>query len=112
MTQASTALPTVLTIGVGVLVANLYYAQPLIASIGAEQHVSPDVAGSVVSVGQRRIWHGADGGGAGRSGDVRQCPDLLRRVSLPCPIRPIVRAVWGKGAGRKGIVGLPRDAAA
>jgi len=36
MPQASTALLTVLTIGVGVLVANLYYAQPLIASIGAE----------------------------------------------------------------------------
>ena len=43
---------TVLTIGVGVLVANLYYAQPLIASIGAELRISPDVAGSVVSVAQ------------------------------------------------------------
>ncbi len=50
--QASAALLTVLTIGVGVLVANLYYAQPLIASIGAELHISPDVAGSVVSVAQ------------------------------------------------------------
>lgn len=36
MPQASAALLTVLTIGVGVLVANLYYAQPLIASIAAE----------------------------------------------------------------------------
>ena len=50
--QASAALLTVLTIGVGVLVANLYYAQPLIASIGAELHISPDVAGSIVSVAQ------------------------------------------------------------
>ena len=45
-------LLTVLTIGVGVLVANLYYAQPLIASIAAELHITPDVAGSVVSVAQ------------------------------------------------------------
>lgn len=50
--QASAALLTVLTVGVGVLVANLYYAQPLIASIGAELHISPDVAGSIVSVAQ------------------------------------------------------------
>ena len=50
--QASPLLLTVLTIGVGVLVANLYYAQPLIASIGAELHIAPDVAGSVVSVAQ------------------------------------------------------------
>lgn len=52
MPQASAALLTVLTLGVGVLVANLYYAQPLIASIGAELHISPKVAGSVVSVAQ------------------------------------------------------------
>ena len=52
MPQASAALLTVLTLGVGVLVANLYYAQPLIASIGAELHISPEVAGSVVSVAQ------------------------------------------------------------
>ena len=50
--QASAALLTVLTVGVGVLVANLYYAQPLIASIGAELRISPHVAGSVVSVAQ------------------------------------------------------------
>ena len=41
-----------LTIGVGVLVANLYYAQPLIASIGQELHISPGIAGSIVSVAQ------------------------------------------------------------
>ncbi len=52
MPQASTALLTLLTIGVGVLVANLYYAQPLIASIGAELQISPELAGSVVSVAQ------------------------------------------------------------
>jgi predicted MFS family arabinose efflux permease len=50
--QASAALLSVLTIGVGVLVANLYYAQPLIASIGAELHISSNVAGSIVSVAQ------------------------------------------------------------
>ena len=50
--QGSAALLTVLTIGVGVLVANLYYAQPLIASIGAELHIPPNIAGSVVSVAQ------------------------------------------------------------
>jgi predicted MFS family arabinose efflux permease len=50
--QGSAALLTVLTIGVGVLVANLYYAQPLIAAIGSELNISPDIAGSVVSVAQ------------------------------------------------------------
>ena len=50
--HASTLLLTVLTVAVGVLVANLYYAQPLIASIGAELHISPEIAGSIVSVAQ------------------------------------------------------------
>ncbi len=49
---ASAALLSVLTIGVGVLVANLYYAQPLIASIGGELHISSGLAGSIVSVAQ------------------------------------------------------------
>ncbi len=49
---ASAFLITVLTIGVGVLVANLYYAQPLIASIGRELNIPPGVAGSIVSVAQ------------------------------------------------------------
>ena len=48
----STTLLCVLTLGVAVLVANLYYAQPLIASIGAELRISPEVAGSIVSVAQ------------------------------------------------------------
>jgi predicted MFS family arabinose efflux permease len=48
----SATLLTVLTIGVGVLVSNLYYAQPLIASIAPEIGVSPDWAGSIVSVAQ------------------------------------------------------------
>ncbi len=49
---ASATLLTVLTIGVAVLVANLYYAQPLIASIGAELGISSGLAGAVVSVAQ------------------------------------------------------------
>jgi predicted MFS family arabinose efflux permease len=48
----SIALLTALTVGVGVLVANLYYAQPLIASIGPEIGISPDLAGSIVSITQ------------------------------------------------------------
>lgn len=50
--QASRVLLVLLTVGVAVLVANLYYAQPLIASIGEELHVSPGLAGSIVSVAQ------------------------------------------------------------
>ena len=50
--RISAALLSALTVGVAVLVANLYYAQPLIASIGAELHISPEVAGSIVSVAQ------------------------------------------------------------
>ena len=49
---ASAALLTLLTVGVGVLVANLYYAQPLIASIGQELRISSGLAGSIVSVAQ------------------------------------------------------------
>jgi predicted MFS family arabinose efflux permease len=48
----STALLTILTISVGALVANLYYAQPLIAHIAPEIGVSPGIAGSIVSVTQ------------------------------------------------------------
>ena len=48
----STLLLTILTIGVGSLVANLYYAQPLIASIAPEIGVSRDLAGAIVSVTQ------------------------------------------------------------
>ncbi len=48
----STMLIAVLAIATGALVANLYYAQPLIASIGPEIGVSPELAGSVVSVTQ------------------------------------------------------------
>ena len=50
--EASPVLLTILTMGVGVLVANLYYAQPLIGAIGQELGISPDTAGSVVSVAQ------------------------------------------------------------
>lgn len=52
MPEASRALLFVLTVGVAVLVANLYYAQPLIASIGEELRISPGLAGSIVSVAQ------------------------------------------------------------
>ena len=46
------ALLILLAIGIGGLVANLYYAQPLIASIAPELGVSSDLAGSIVSVAQ------------------------------------------------------------
>ncbi len=46
------ALIAVLAIATGALVANLYYAQPLIRSIGPEIGVSPDLAGSVTSITQ------------------------------------------------------------
>ena len=49
---ASNALLALLTVGVAVLVANLYYAQPLIASIAGELRISSNVAGSIVSVAQ------------------------------------------------------------
>lgn len=50
--EASPLLLTILTMGVGVLVANLYYAQPLIGSIGRELGIAPDTAGAIVSVAQ------------------------------------------------------------
>jgi predicted MFS family arabinose efflux permease len=43
---------TILSIGVGVVVANLYYAKPLVASIAPDIGVSSDIAGSIVSVMQ------------------------------------------------------------
>lgn len=48
----SPVLVTVLAVAAGALVANLYYAQPLVAAIGPEIGVSPDLAGSVVSITQ------------------------------------------------------------
>jgi len=48
----SSALVTVLAVAMGALVANLYYAQPLIGSIGPEIGIAPDLAGSIVSVTQ------------------------------------------------------------
>lgn len=50
--EASPLLLTILTLGVAILVANLYYAQPLIASIGQELGITPDTAGAIVSVAQ------------------------------------------------------------
>jgi predicted MFS family arabinose efflux permease len=51
------ALVGVIAVATGALVANLYYAQPLIASIGPELGVGADVAGSIVSMTQ--IGYGA-----------------------------------------------------
>jgi MFS family permease len=51
-TGASTRLISILALATGALVANLYYAQPLIGSIGPEIGISPDLAGAVVSVTQ------------------------------------------------------------
>ena len=48
----SAVLISILTIGVGGLVANLYYAQPLVASIAPALGITPDIAGSIVSVTQ------------------------------------------------------------
>lgn len=53
----SSALIILFAIATGALVANLYYAQPLIASIGPELGISPGLAGSVVSITQ--IGYGA-----------------------------------------------------
>jgi predicted MFS family arabinose efflux permease len=50
--RPSSALITVFAIASGALVANLYYAQPLIASIGPEIGIGPHLAGSLVSVTQ------------------------------------------------------------
>jgi Arabinose efflux permease len=48
----SSALLTLIAIATGALVANLYYAQPLVASIAPEIGIRPDLAGSIVSVAQ------------------------------------------------------------
>jgi predicted MFS family arabinose efflux permease len=50
--EPSAALLTVLAVASGALVANLYYAQPLVAAIGPEIGLSPDLAGAVVSITQ------------------------------------------------------------
>jgi predicted MFS family arabinose efflux permease len=48
----SSLLLTAVAVATGALVANLYYAQPLIGSIAPELGISLDVAGSIVSVTQ------------------------------------------------------------
>ncbi|WP_024276523.1 MFS transporter [Hyphomicrobium sp. 802] len=50
--EPSATLITIFAIAAGALVANLYYAQPLIAEIGKEIHITPDLAGSISSVTQ------------------------------------------------------------
>lgn len=48
----STALLTVIGFATGGLVANLYYSQPLIALIGPDLGIRPDLAGAIVSITQ------------------------------------------------------------
>ncbi|HEY1720261.1 MAG TPA: MFS transporter [Magnetospirillaceae bacterium] len=48
----SVALLTTMAVAAGALVANLYYAQPLIASIAPDIAISKDLAGSIVSITQ------------------------------------------------------------
>ena len=50
--RVSPLLFFVLALATGALVANLYYAQPLIALIGPELGIRPDLAGTLVSVTQ------------------------------------------------------------
>lgn len=50
--EPSATLITIFAIAAGALVANLYYAQPLIAEIGKEIHITPDLAGSISSITQ------------------------------------------------------------
>lgn len=56
MTEAEKAPPALLTflfaVATGALAANIYYAQPLIASISSELGITPHLAGSIVSVTQ------------------------------------------------------------
>jgi predicted MFS family arabinose efflux permease len=48
----SSALLAVIAFATGGLVANLYYAQPLIGLIGPELGIRPDLAGAIVSITQ------------------------------------------------------------
>lgn len=48
----SSRLVAVLTLAAGALIANLYYAQPLVAAIGPSVGISRDLAGSIVSITQ------------------------------------------------------------
>ncbi|MGN7292874.1 MFS transporter [Rhizobium sp. SAFR-030] len=48
----STALITTVGLAAGALVANLYYAQPLVSQIGPELGIDPDVAGALTSTTQ------------------------------------------------------------
>ncbi|MGE4557492.1 MAG: MFS transporter [Desulfovibrionaceae bacterium] len=53
----SSAMVALFALAISSLVANLYYAQPLVSSIGPDIGVSPELAGSVVSVTQ--VGYGA-----------------------------------------------------
>ncbi|MDE1996885.1 MAG: MFS transporter, partial [Rhizobiaceae bacterium] len=53
----SALLVTMVAIATGALVANLYYAQPLVSSVGPELGISDRLAGSITSITQ--IGYGA-----------------------------------------------------
>lgn len=55
--EPTPAFVTLVAIATGALVANLYYAQPLVASIGAELGISDRLAGSITGITQ--IGYGA-----------------------------------------------------
>jgi predicted MFS family arabinose efflux permease len=55
--EPSSALVTIVAIATGALVANLYYAQPLVSSVGPELGISDRLAGSITSITQ--IGYGA-----------------------------------------------------
>jgi predicted MFS family arabinose efflux permease len=48
----SPAVVALLTVATGAFIANLYYSQPLLASIAPDIGISPSLAGAIVSVGQ------------------------------------------------------------
>ncbi|TXI12019.1 MAG: MFS transporter [Rhizobium sp.] len=55
--EPTPAFVTLVAVATGALVANLYYAQPLVASIGSELGISDRLAGSITSITQ--IGYGA-----------------------------------------------------
>jgi predicted MFS family arabinose efflux permease len=55
--DAPASLVTITAIATGALVANLYYAQPLVGSIGPQLGISANLAGSITSITQ--IGYGA-----------------------------------------------------
>ena len=54
----SGALVALFAVATGALVANLYYAQPMVAAIGADLGLDPDLAGSLTGITQIGDMHG------------------------------------------------------